>query len=270
MVRTEVFCRPAASFNNGLHGDRPNAARVAGRPVAIRRMDRVFAPTQSPWVGEAVLQSAQRGVGMLFGLDTTMNLLIAFPGYREIMHLPPAERAAQMRNSERRAHVLAETPLKVLVPGSSLPPMMDLVISQFDRLSMDMFPCVEVNGSMDYEPERSKSLGAIAKAKGVRPMEVMYDFLSEGDGNTSIYYPIFNYAPGDLSLVHDMLLYPKALSSLADGGAHVGTICDASTTTTMLAHWAAQRTVHGPGRPRRDCARHEGRPKVSVAVENRV
>lgn len=59
-------------------------ARIAGRPVAISWMDRVFAPMQSPWLGKAALQSEQRGVdvrlacaprgvGTLLGLDTTMN-----------------------------------------------------------------------------------------------------------------------------------------------------------------------------------------------------
>jgi N-acyl-D-aspartate/D-glutamate deacylase len=129
-----------------------------------------------------------------------------------------------------------------------MPPMMDLVISQFDRLSKKMFPCFEIDEGMDYEPEPSKSIGAMAAAKGIPPMEVMYNFLCEGDGANSIYYPIFNYAPGDLSKVRNMLQHPKALSSLADGGAHVGTICDASCTTTMLAHWALQRT-RGPRIP---------------------
>ncbi len=231
-------------------------AGVAGQPVTISWMDRVFAPLQSQWLAEAALQSAlrgvdvrlacaPRGVGTLSGLDTTMNLFIAYPGYREIMHLPPAERAATMRNPERRARVLAEVPIKLAVPGSSIPPVLDFVVAHFDALAMDMFPCVEVNGNMDYEPERSKSLGAMAKAKGVPPLEVMYDFLSEGDGSNFLYYPIFNYTTGDLSKVHDMLLHPQALVSLADGGAHVGTICDASSTTTMLAHWALQRT-RGP------------------------
>ena len=234
-------------------------AQVAGQPVAISWMDRVFAPRQSGWLAEAALHSARRGVdvrlacaprgvGTLSGLDTTMNPFIAFPAYREIMHLPPAERAAAMRDSERRALVLAQTPIKLAVPGSSMPPVLDFVIAHFDHLAMDMFPCVEVDGSMDYEPERSKSLGATAQAQGVRPLEVMYDFLSAGDGSNFIYYPIFNYASGDLSKVHDMLLHPKALYSLADGGAHVGTICDASSSTTLLAHWALQRT-RGPRIP---------------------
>jgi N-acyl-D-aspartate/D-glutamate deacylase len=76
----------------------------------------------------------------------------------------------------------------------------------------------------------------------------MYDYLTEGTGTNFIYYPIFNYTTGDLSKVRDMLMHPKALYSLGDGGAHVGTICDASSTTTMLAHWALQRT-RGPRLP---------------------
>lgn len=59
------------------------------------------------------LACASRGVGMLLGLDTTIDLLLAFPGYREIMQLPPAERAVQMRDSERRARVERATPAAV-------------------------------------------------------------------------------------------------------------------------------------------------------------
>ena len=236
-----------------------NMALAAGRPVTISWMDRVFAPQQSGWLADAALASeakgvdvrlscAPRGVGVLAGLDTTMNLFIAYPSYREIMGLPAAERAARMREPELRARILAEPPIRLSVPGSSVPPVLDFVVANFAHLAMDMFPCVETNGSMDYEPERSQSLGALAKAQGLTPWEVMYDYLSEGDGSHFIYYPIFNYASGDLSKVREMLIHPKALYSLGDGGAHVGTICDASSSTTLLAHWALQRT-RGPRLP---------------------
>jgi N-acyl-D-aspartate/D-glutamate deacylase len=39
-----------------------------------------------------------------------------------------------------------------------------------------------------------------------------------------------------------MMLYPQVLCALGDAGAHVGTVCDASVHTTMLAHWGLQRT----------------------------
>ncbi len=39
-----------------------------------------------------------------------------------------------------------------------------------------------------------------------------------------------------------MLSHPLALLGLSDGGAHVGTVCDASFPTFMLTHWAKERT----------------------------
>ena len=97
-----------------------------------------------------------RSVGVLLGLDTSINLLLAFPGYREIMDFPPAERAAQMRDSERRARVLSEPAVQQSVPGSSIPPLMDLVVAQFDRFSVEMFPYVEVNRLCRSESVMSK------------------------------------------------------------------------------------------------------------------
>lgn len=234
-------------------------ARVAGRPVSISWMDRMFAPQQSGWLGDAALESAKRGIdvrlqcaprgiGTLFGLDTTMNLLLAYPSYGAIAHLPAAERAQRLRDPELRARVLSEQPVLLAVEGSPLPPVVDFVVKNFDEYSMDMFPCLPGPGGIDYEPPRSSSIGALAKARGVSPLAVMYDFLAEGDGGNLVYYPAYNYTTGDLSKVYDMLNHPKALYSLADGGAHVGTICDASSTTTMLAHWAMQRT-RGPRIP---------------------
>ena len=39
-----------------------------------------------------------------------------------------------------------------------------------------------------------------------------------------------------------MLKHPRAALGLADGGAHVGTICDASMPTFMLTHWVRDRS----------------------------
>jgi N-acyl-D-aspartate/D-glutamate deacylase len=38
-----------------------------------------------------------------------------------------------------------------------------------------------------------------------------------------------------------MLTHPLALPGLSDGGAHVGTVCDASFTTFLMTHWARDR-----------------------------
>ena len=177
-----------------------------------------------------------RGVGVLAGLDTTMNLFFAHLRYREIMDLPAAERAARLRDPALRARIPAAQAIQLLGPGSSVPPVLDCVIANFAHLAMEMFPGAETHGSMDSEPERSKSIGAMAKAQGLTPWEMMCDYLSEGLSTTFIDCPIFIYATGDLAMVRKMLTHPEALYSLGDGVAHVGTICHASSTTTMLAH----------------------------------
>ena len=41
-----------------------------------------------------------------------------------------------------------------------------------------------------------------------------------------------------------MLAHPFSVPGLSDGGAHVGTICDASFPTTLLAYWGRDRD-HG-------------------------
>jgi N-acyl-D-aspartate/D-glutamate deacylase len=38
-----------------------------------------------------------------------------------------------------------------------------------------------------------------------------------------------------------MLTHPLALPGLSDGGAHVGTVCDASFPTFLLTHWGRDR-----------------------------
>ncbi|MGJ3627297.1 amidohydrolase family protein [Sphingomonas sp. MMS24-JH45] len=65
---------------------------------------------------------------------------------------------------------------------------------------------------------------------------------------------MINYARGNLDDVHGMMTGPHALYGLSDGGAHCGTICDGSSTTT-IALWSnssksglstpLERLVHG-------------------------
>ena len=66
--------------------------------------------------------------------------------------------------------------------------------------------------------------------------------MMEGDGWGLLYLPILNYSDGDLEPTLAMLQHPRAALGLADGGAHVGTICDSSMPTFMLTHWVRDRT----------------------------
>ncbi len=77
--------------------------------------------------------------------------------------------------------------------------------------------------------------------RGVTALEALYDHFAEGEGGNLIYFPVFNYNEGNLDVVRQMLMHPRALYGLSDGGAHVGTICDASSSTFMLTHWVRDR-----------------------------
>jgi N-acyl-D-aspartate/D-glutamate deacylase len=94
----------------------------------------------------------------------------------------------------------------------------------------------------DYEPGPENSLAGLATSSGRTPLEVAYDVMAENDGQGLLYIPILNYATGDLDHVREMLLHPRGAVGLADGGAHTGTICDASMPTFMLTHWTRDRS----------------------------
>jgi N-acyl-D-aspartate/D-glutamate deacylase len=72
-------------------------------------------------------------------------------------------------------------------------------------------------------------------------MEALLDALLAEDGRALLYFPVYNYCDLDLEVVREMLHHPQALIGLSDGGAHVGTICDASFSTFLLTHWVRDR-----------------------------
>jgi len=220
-----------------------------GRPLSMTWLQRV--PGEHQWraiekrVSQAAergldikLQTAARGIGVITGLDTSFHPFTGVPGYKEISAMPLEERAARMRDPEVRKRILSEKSEPLAGDGSAVPPFVDQMLAQIDVLAGRMFPMEE---EVDYEPPPEKSFLAQAQQKGCRPLEAIYDYLVSGDGSQLIYFPVFNYAGGTLDVVYEMLNHPRALVSLSDSGAHVGTICDASFQTTMLTHWCRDR-----------------------------
>jgi len=184
------------------------------------------------------LQTAARGIGVINGLDASFHPFMGFPTYKSLAHLPLAERAAQLRQPEIKARILAEKSERLAGDGTAIPPLVDILLAQIDLLAARMFP---LTAEMNYEPKLAQSFLAQARARGVRPLEALYDYLAEGEGGNLLYFPIFNYGPGSLDVVEQMLHHPLALAGLSDAGAHVGTVCDASFPTTLLSFWTRDR-----------------------------
>ena len=127
-----------------------------------------------------------------------------------------------------RAAILAEQP----APNFKL----------FARLMADFTKVWVLGDPPDYEPAPEHSVAARASALGISPWEYTYDAMLEMDGRQMLYTPFANYTEDNLDCCRDMILADNTVMGLGDGGAHVGTICDASYTTYLLAHWGKDRT----------------------------
>ena len=163
---------------------------------------------------------------------------MGFPGYKQVAHLPLAERAAALRDLARKARILAETSERLSGDGTPVPPLVDLLLARIELISGRMFPLATGPGQAPYhEPGVAQSFLLRARQRGISALEALYDYICAGDGNQLVYFPIFNYNDGTLDTVREMLDHPRALAGLSDAGAHVGTVCDASFSTFMLTHW---------------------------------
>jgi N-acyl-D-aspartate/D-glutamate deacylase len=184
------------------------------------------------------LQTASRGIGVLIGLDASFHPFMGFPGYKELAALPLAARAAALREPARKARILAERSDRLSGDGTPVPPLVDILLARIELIAGRMFPLGAVP---DYEPSVMQSFLVRARHRGTSALEALYDHLAQDDGSNLVYFPIFNYNDGNLDTVGRMLGHPRALFGLGDAGAHVGTVCDASSSTFLLSHWARDR-----------------------------
>ena len=80
----------------------------------------------------------------------------------------------------------------------------------------------------------------MAARRGVGAVEAFIDLSLETDGRVLLNFPFLNQR---LSAVEEMLSDPNVVMGLADAGAHVGQIMDASQPTYMLANWVRELGV---------------------------
>ena len=177
-------------------------------------------------------QVANRATGILFGLQSRNNVFSTRPSYRALADLPLEERLARMRDPEVRARILAEP------NGEWDHPLASFVYETFSNM-------LPVREPLDWEPTPADTMAAVAEREGRPAQEVVYDFLTEGDGRNLVSFPFTNYFNFSLDDVHDMLEHPASVWGLGDGGAHCGAAVDAGGPTLMLTHWVRDRT-RGP------------------------
>lgn len=214
-------------------------AQAAGRPLTFS----IGAGNSGPYVWPSLLeqlaeanrdglmmkgQMMPRAIGMILSFELTLNPFYTTATYRSLSSLPLPERLNELRKPAVREAIFAEP----------VDPDPALVLGRMVRGFETMF----VLGSPpDYEQPADRSIAAMARARGVTPEALAYDIMSDGRDGGKLYLAMANFSEGSLDTVGEILAHPDVVLGLGDGGAHVGTICDASYSTFALMHWVRDR-----------------------------
>ena len=178
-----------------------------------------------------VAQIALRGTGILMAWRGTVHPFRFKPAWVEIENLLWAEQLAHLKDPAFKARLLAE---ENVFPESD-------VIELLYAVALGHHLHYAMGDEFNYEPTQAETVAAQAAAAGKSGAEHAYDLLMADDGTGFIYFPILNYADGNLDFVKGLLERDDTVISLSDGGAHCGTICDAASPTFLLQHWARDR-----------------------------
>jgi N-acyl-D-aspartate/D-glutamate deacylase len=217
------------------------ASSLAGRPLSCllvqvdaqpglwrETLDRIHEVRRAGRPANA--QVGSRPIGVIMGLETTAHPFAAHPVWLEMRTLSPQERYRRLAaDAELRRRLVEE-------PAGGGPRA--FMAESFHK----MFPIGE---RPDYEPDAKNSILAIAERTGRTPQAVALDEMMAREGRGLLMLPFENYAYGSLDVVHEMITDPATVLGVADGGAHVGVICDASSPTSLLTLWGRDRT-RGP------------------------
>jgi N-acyl-D-aspartate/D-glutamate deacylase len=176
-------------------------------------------------------QMAPRPVGILLGLEASVNPFSRCASYAEVAGLALAERVAALRQAERRRRILAEH--AGLMAAAQESGVMTLV-ERFESMYLLADP-------VDYDLSATPSLTELARAQGADPAAWVYDAMLDHDGTQLLYAPVLNFADRNFGAIQEMITSPETLFGLSDAGAHCGAICDASMTTSYLTTWVRDR-----------------------------
>jgi N-acyl-D-aspartate/D-glutamate deacylase len=211
-------------------------SRRSGRPVS-------FGLTQHdtlPGLYERVLELAKREneLGAIVRPQTTARSvgILFSPATRT-----PFDRAASWR--ELRSKSSAEQLILFRDPAQRRKLIED---AEASRSSVDcdqlfvVSPLGDSTGRADarYDLDPARSLGAIARARGICAAGAYIELVLEAGGELVCSWPFLNQR---LSAVEEMLDDPLVTLGLADAGAHVGQILDASQPTFFLTYWIRER-----------------------------
>jgi N-acyl-D-amino-acid deacylase len=195
-------------------------AQADARPDLYRRAIEFTAAGNS---GGAVVrpQTTVRGIGILVGLSCSRTPWDHLPGWKALKGLPLTGKVTALRDPVRRAALVAEADA-----GTGWVAPDKLYLLDPDDAA--------------YYPDPARSLAGIAAAWGASAAAAFCGLSVETDGRALFTHAFLNQRP---EAVEEMLAQPFVVMGLADAGAHVGQIMDASQPTFFLRDWVRERKL---------------------------
>ena len=227
-----------SDFGQGEFARLRAAAEIAGRPLSVLLVQVDDAPSLWRETLDAVAaacadglevtaQVGSRPIGMLLGLEATVHPFVTHPLWLQISALSPANRYARLKHEpELRRRLVAERPD-------------DGHVRWMEKVLHRTF---ELDDRVDYEPAPEDSIANRAAAQMRDPFDLALELMLADEGQALLLHPFENYCSGDMEVVKEMLEDPNTVCGVADAGAHVGIICDASSPTSLLTHWGRDRS----------------------------
>ncbi len=219
-------------------------AEPAKRPLSVLLVQMAIAPgrwaetlasvDQASADGlEVTAQVGSRPIGILLGLEASQHPFLTHPLWHQLQALDHETRIGRLTNDgELRGRLVEERP-----DDDHTREMATILERTF-----------ELGDPLNYEPEFEASVANRARAASRDPFDLALELLLQEGGRTLLMHTFENYCDGDLNVVYRMLANRNTVCGIADGGAHVGLICDSSSPTSLLTHWARDR-MRGPQLP---------------------
>ena len=145
------------------------------------------------------------------------------PVWRDLRALPLAEQARRLRDPELRRRLV------------------EAARERDQRRAIGAEPragSYEWIFVMDTPDGPHRSVAAVARERGLDPVEAMIELALERDLERFFLQPIANE---DQDHALELMKHPRTVVTFSDSGAHVSQIMDASLQTHVLSHWVRAR-----------------------------
>ena len=164
-------------------------------------------------------QVLSRPVGIMMGHPASMSPFYDRPSFKALNSLPWDEKIAALHDPETKAKILNEANENPHI-------FVKLVSNNYKNMYV-------LDDPIEYLPGPDRCIANLAAAEDRDTEEWLYDYFLTNNGNALIYIPGANVSGN----IPEMLAHPHTVVALGDGGAHVGSICDASANLYLLSRW---------------------------------